>query len=675
MPFNFTEATNTDNNDIETLNRPLRQLDAAIRAQGVTVAALQLNNAASVFAQINNGSGEADTSWIVDNISGTFLAGATVAYVVAGVVYTSTVAANTATTPLTVTVSPAVTLSDNTVIAMVPPGLAGLLLENTINYLDPLYGGIGDGVTDDSTALQTAIDAATASGRNVLIPAGATAFLGALVTLEDGVEIVGQGYTSEIKTDGLGSAALIASSVDNIGLRNLRITGDGAVNLVLLEGCSNVRITDCWFHQDGGTANVSCITARYDSVGAGNHDNYWITGNHFTPASVGVLFQGLNTGPEAFHNLHVNFNTIDGSNASAAAGTATGIKLDKQIYDFEVIGNAIDGASGNLTHGINVQEGAYNGTIAHNQIRECDVDIKLEDGQASGVVENVSCNHNQITGIGSGSDVGIQINAAGPVSTTLSANGSGTNTSITVTSITGFSAGQRIAVILDDATQHVTTISGAPSGSTISLTDALPGSGVVATSGNTVKSIHFYGVDISHNIVRGCDAEGVAEFSGSAANLTIKDNIILNCGSSANTDYPLTIRSYEVHCSGNRIAGKQNISGLRIASGGKSVVTGNHIKQGANLSNAGTSTILRNNTGYVTEAAGEATILSGNTEVTVTHGLSFTPASANLTATPTQTLGSASFFWVDTFGSTTFKIKVNTNPGADVRFGWKATRV
>lgn len=70
--------------------------------------------------------------------------------------------------------------------------------------------------------------------------------------------------------------------------------------------------------------------------------------------------------------------------------------------------------------------------------------------------------------------------------TTLTADASGGATSITVADITGFADGEHIGIALDDGTQHKTTVNGTPAGFTINFDDALPGSGVVATSGNAV---------------------------------------------------------------------------------------------------------------------------------------------------------------------------------------------
>jgi hypothetical protein len=71
-------------------------------------------------------------------------------------------------------------------------------------------------------------------------------------------------------------------------------------------------------------------------------------------------------------------------------------------------------------------------------------------------------------------------------STTLTADGSGGNLTITVASITGIASGDIIGVKLNTGQYHFTTVNGAPAGNTVTLTAALPGSGVVATSGNAV---------------------------------------------------------------------------------------------------------------------------------------------------------------------------------------------
>ena len=95
--------------------------------------------------------------------------------------------------------------------------------------------------------------------------------------------------------------------------------------------------------------------------------------------------------------------------------------------------------------------------------------------------------------------------------------------------------------------------------------------------------------------------------------------------------------------------------------------------RGANASSASESAIRAAlTTGIVLGAV--VTLANGDTTKVVTHGLGFTPVAADITVNPIEDLGSASFYWVDTLGATEFTINVNTDPGADVDFAWRADR-
>jgi len=92
------------------------------------------------------------------------------------------------------------------------------------------------------------------------------------------------------------------------------------------------------------------------------------------------------------------------------------------------------------------------------------------------------------------------------------------------------------------------------------------------------------------------------------------------------------------------------------------------------MDDTATGTILKNNTGYVTENQGVATIASGTTSVTVSHGLDKTPDVSDIQVTPIESLGAASFFYVDrtTVDATSFDIVVDADPTQDVDFAWEA---
>ena len=68
---------------------------------------------------------------------------------------------------------------------------------------------------------------------------------------------------------------------------------------------------------------------------------------------------------------------------------------------------------------------------------------------------------------------------------------------------------------------------------------------------------------------------------------------------------------------------------------------------------------------------GKASITSGNTTVSVTHGCGYTPAKVIIGA-PNTSWGLAKNVWVDAFGATTFTINVDANPGQTVTFPWEA---
>lgn len=112
---------------------------------------------------------------------------------------------------------------------------------------------------------------------------------------------------------------------------------------------------------------------------------------------------------------------------------------------------------------------------------------------------------------------------------------------------------------------------------------------------------------------------------------------------------------------------------------GDNLIEGNVLVQNAAptvalLESAGAATtIIRNNIGWATEAAGTATVANGATTATVTHGLAQTPTAGNIAVTPTNNMGTAAKFWISGITSTQFTINVNADPGATTAtFAWSA---
>jgi parallel beta helix pectate lyase-like protein len=84
-----------------------------------------------------------------------------------------------------------------------------------------------------------------------------------------------------------------------------------------------------------------------------------------------------------------------------------------------------------------------------------------------------------------------------------------------------------------------------------------------------------------------------------------------------------------------------------------------------------TGIIVKNNTGFKTENSGTGTVANGTTSIAVNHGLAITPSINNIVVTPTNSMGSATKYYISTVTSTQFTINVDVNPGATTAtFSW-----
>jgi hypothetical protein len=127
------------------------------------------------------------------------------------------------------------------------------------------YGARGDGVTDDTAAIQAAIDATPAYGTTVF-PAG-TYIISAALNLKSNLTIDGQGATIRAKAAVNFEYMMLASSKTNVTVKNLRLDANKANR----SAGQNVRFmclafTDC---DDSTAFNVYVENARgYSSIPA-----------------------------------------------------------------------------------------------------------------------------------------------------------------------------------------------------------------------------------------------------------------------------------------------------------------------------------------------------------------------------------------------------------------------
>lgn len=88
--------------------------------------------------------------------------------------------------------------------------------------------------------------------------------------------------------------------------------------------------------------------------------------------------------------------------------------------------------------------------------------------------------------------------------------------------------------------------------------------------------------------------------------------------------------------------------------------------------NVCTNLRMYHNIGIVTENSGTDTVASAATSKAVTHGLDVTPVAGDIMVTPMESLGNASFFWINGYSASEFTIHTNATPGADTDFAWQA---
>lgn len=226
------------------------------------------------------------------------------------------------------------------------------------------YGGVGDGSTNNFTALQSAI----ATGKDVVIPTGTflvnAANIGSTLQLQAGQNIYGLGSKSILKTTA--NAGIIRLNTDNI-ITGVKFVGSGEgvgsledQTFILSEANKRGLVFNCWFQDCAGTAaddnygaavaisEIADASPSYDGVEVSNcvfrnntvgvylgitgeycgvHNNlftgnttglkaqggnYNITGNRFVENATGVyIYQGSNSAHGVFANNTCNHNTTN----------------------------------------------------------------------------------------------------------------------------------------------------------------------------------------------------------------------------------------------------------------------------------------------------------------------------------------------------------------------------
>ena len=268
-------------------------------------------------------------------------------------------------------------------------------LRQTFNIKD--YGAVGDGVTDDTLAIQRTI---AASDGVIIVPAGTFMVTPGAITLTAGKQLVGLNRATSIlklKTPLSGNGMINATYADDIVVENLTIDGDSLVgtknSLINFFGCNYARIENNTFINVDQFA-VGCNSMQYYIV-RGNvflldqHVGAWIN------TAAGAGFLAGSGGPINTTGLVGNISAPTGAGGVQAAFTYSTNSSGAVIPSSVVFSTNGRGYSGTVTASFPAVPGSF------APANYGGAQVVAITGSATTVVgENVEISHNYIEGGG-----------------------------------------------------------------------------------------------------------------------------------------------------------------------------------------------------------------------------------------------------------------------------------
>lgn len=210
------------------------------------------------------------------------------------------------------------------------------------------YGAIGDGTTDDTAAIQAALNAG--AGQIVAIPSGT--FLFTQLTLTSGVTLCGAGGVLKLKNGTCSNAGTAYYPIEN------------------LAAAPNVSVIDLIVDANAANNTLSLVADTFTLAG----ENQRIEGcTLLNTADSGVMFS------------HVTNSTCRNNRIAGATGSDCGIYINDgdgtTAYENVVEGNRISGF--NTGSGIALKRISSRYIVAQNTIYNCGNGITLEHGSTS----------------------------------------------------------------------------------------------------------------------------------------------------------------------------------------------------------------------------------------------------------------------------------------------------
>jgi parallel beta-helix repeat protein len=293
--------------------------------------------------------------------------------------------------------------SNANVIAYDPAGAGAVTttvqakLRESVSVKD--FGAVGDGVTDDTAAIQAAVDAMYANGGGtVFFPDGIYGIGATPIQIKDNVTLTGNGKNSTLKL----TTTLVASCIrSDVLVSNIAITDlgfDGSLYYpttsdvdptttndqygIRLTDCINVKVSNCYFNEfTRSSITIFAVAISSENILINNNFIYkggysnraiYIATNAPAPQNIQITNNFIDTvGPAYFYDASVFGYTPSGdgigldncdsaiiSNNTISNTSGYGIRIE-QSFRVTVIGNTIrNPGAGGVTFYLDCREGA-----------------------------------------------------------------------------------------------------------------------------------------------------------------------------------------------------------------------------------------------------------------------------------------------------------------------------